>query len=238
VASPRILKPTEQNITKFLLSLDCEILVRSGGLLQDLQGSPINLSGDFSLNAANAISAKSFLEMGLNSITPTHDLNAQQIADLTHYVPPENLEVVAYHHLPVFHTEHCVFCRFLSNGTDYTNCGHPCETQRIALKDKQGRQHPVMADVGCRNTVFGAEAQSGARHLSLWLEVGLRDFRLEFVHESGIQTQGVIAAFQQTFAGQKTYFWLEKELKALSPSGITEGSLFVPEDFSHLPQLL
>ena len=40
VASPRILKPTEQNIRRFLLSLDCEILVRSGGLLYDLQSLP------------------------------------------------------------------------------------------------------------------------------------------------------------------------------------------------------
>ncbi len=238
VASPRILKPTEQNILKFLLSLDCEILVRSGGLLQDLKDKGLKLTGDFSLNAANAISANLFLEMGLNSITPTHDLNAQQIADLTQYVAAENLEVISYQHLPVFHTEHCVFCRFLSTGTDYTNCGHPCETQRMALKDKQGRQHPVMADVGCRNTVFGAEAQSGAKHLELWLQAGLRDFRLEFVHESGLQTKQVIAAFQQTLSGQKQASWLEKELKRLSPSGITEGSLFVPEDFSHLPQLL
>ena len=215
VASPRILKSTEQNILKFLLSLDCEILVRSGGLLQDLKDKALRLTGDFSLNAANAISARMYLEMGLSAITPTHDLNAQQIADLTQYIPAENLEVIAYQHLPVFHTEHCVFCRFLSTGTDYTNCGHPCETQRIALQDKQGRQHPVMADVGCRNTVFGAEAQSGARHLELWLQAGLCDFRLEFVHESGLQTKQVITAFQQTLSGQKQASWLEERTQTL-----------------------
>ena len=36
VASPRILKPSEQKIIRFLLSLNCDILVRSGGLLYDL----------------------------------------------------------------------------------------------------------------------------------------------------------------------------------------------------------
>ena len=35
VASPRILKPAEQNVIRFLVSLECEILVRSGGLLHD-----------------------------------------------------------------------------------------------------------------------------------------------------------------------------------------------------------
>ena len=275
VASPRILKPTEQNVLKFLLSLECEILVRSGGLLYDLQGQDLGktamkygaidedkglpplvpsherqfclspkevkaskLIGDFSLNAANGLAAKMYLDMGLSSLTPTHDLNAQQIADLTQFVSPEKLEVIAYGHLPVFHTEHCVFCRFLSSGTDYTNCGHPCETHQIALKDKQGREHPVMADVGCRNTVFGAEAQSGAKHLGLWLQAGLGDFRLEFVHESAVQTRDVIQAFQKALSKQKSFLWLESELKHLSPSGVTEGSLFTPEDFSHLPQLL
>jgi U32 family peptidase len=240
VASPRILKPTEQNVLKFLLSLECEILVRSGGLLYDLQQLPNTpkLIGDFSLNAANVLSTQMFLEMGLSSITPTHDLNAQQIADLAKRVDASRLEVIAYQHLPVFHTEHCVFCRFLSTGTDYTNCGHPCEKHRVALRDKQGRLHPVMADVGCRNTVFGAEAQTGAKHLQMWLRAGLCDFRLEFVHESPAQVQRVIKAFQKTLSNGKSFDWLQRELANVSPNGITEGSLFTPEDFSHLPQLL
>src|SRR6185436_2689323 len=36
VASPRVLKPSEQRIVHFLLKLDCEIVVRSSGLLYAL----------------------------------------------------------------------------------------------------------------------------------------------------------------------------------------------------------
>jgi U32 family peptidase len=241
VASPRILKPTEHNILRFLSSLDCEILVRSGGLLYDLQRLPQEqcpvLTGDFSLNAANAITAQMYLDMGLTAITPTHDLNAQQIADLTHHLAADTLEVIVYQHLPVFHTEHCVFCRFLSTGTDYTNCGHPCETHRVALQDKAGRRHPVMADVGCRNTVFGAEAQVGTKHLPLWLAAGIRHFRLEFVHESARQVRQVVGAFQNVLAGEMPLEQLERTLKQLVPQGMTEGSLFVPLDYSRVPQL-
>jgi putative protease len=241
VASPRILKPTEHNILHFLSSLDCEILVRSGGLLYDLQRVPQAqrpaLTGDFSLNAANAITAQMYLDMGLTAITPTHDLNAQQIADLTHHLAADTIEIIVYQHLPVFHTEHCVFCRFLSTGTDYTNCGHPCEAHRVALQDKAGRMHPVMADVGCRNTVFGAEAQVGTKHLQLWLDAGIRHFRLEFVHESAQQVRQVVGAFQKALVGEMPCEHLERTLKQLAPQGITKGSLFVPLDYSRVPQL-
>jgi len=242
VASPRILKPTEHGIVRFLLSLDCELLVRCGGLLYELQRVPAEqrpiLTGDFSLNAANVISTQMYLDMGLRAITPTHDLNAQQIADLTHHLAADALEVVVYQHLPVFHTEHCVFCRFLSTGTDYTNCGHPCEQHRVALRDKAGRAHPIMADVGCRNTVFGAEAQVGTQHLQRWLTAGMRNFRLEFVHEDAPHTRDVVRAFQQALAGEMSFTQLERTLKQLAPQGITEGSLFIPLDTASVPQLL
>jgi putative protease len=144
---------------------------------------------------------------------------------------------MVYQHLPVFHTEHCVFCRFLSTGTDYTNCGHPCEAHRVALQDKAGRMHPVMADVGCRNTVFGAEAQVGTKHLQLWLDAGIRHFRLEFVHESAQQVRQVVEAFQKALAGEMPFEELERLLTQLAPQDITEGSLFVPFNYSRVPQL-
>ena len=73
------------------------------------------------------------------------------------------LEAVAHQHLPIFHTEHCVFARFLSNGDSHLDCGRPCESHALHLRDAQGADHLVLADEGCRNTVFNAQAQSGAR---------------------------------------------------------------------------
>ncbi len=206
VASPRILKPSEQNVIRFLTSLECDILVRSGGLLHDLVNGETavktTLIGDFSLNAANGLSCRRYLDLGLTRITPTYDLNAQQVADLTNLVPAAALEVIAYSHLPVFHTEHCVFCRFLSDGTDNTNCGHPCEKHRVAVRDGQGRIHPVMADVGCRNTVFGAEAQVDPSSLLKWRSQGISHFRLEFVHQTPQQVQAITSGFQGYFCNQ------------------------------------
>jgi putative protease len=238
VASPRVLKPGEARISNFLLSLDCAVLVRSTAVLDALRGKTTQpLIGDFSLNTANSLTADTYLQVGLARLTPTHDLNAAQISALARELGGASIEAVAYQHLPVFHTEHCVFCRFLSTGTSYRDCGRPCEQHRVALRDKSGRAHPVMADVGCRNTVFGAEAQEASTHLAEWLRAGIRDFRLEFVHESAAQVRRVFRAFESALKGETTTEDLACTLRAVAPEGITLGSLFVPPDYLKLPIL-
>jgi putative protease len=238
VASPRVLKPGEQGIVDFLLGLECAILVRSAGLLEALRGREHPpLVGDFSLNAANSWTADVYFGLGIERLTPTHDLNAEQVAELARAAGAEKVEAVAYQHLPVFYTEHCVFCRFLSNGTTHLDCGRPCETRRVALRDAAGRGHPVLADVGCRNTVFAAEAQEASRHLAAWLRTGIQHFRLEFTAESGEELLGVTGAFRRALDGAMTAAQLASVLRGIAPGGTTEGSLFVAKDYRALPAL-
>jgi putative protease len=237
VASPRVLKPGEARILNFLLGLECPILVRSTGILHALrEKTHPPLIGDFSLNAANSLSAAEYLKL-VSRLTPTHDLNAAQVADLARDAGGENIEAIAWQHLPVFHTEHCVFCRFLSDGTSYKDCGRPCEKHRVELRDHTGRAHPVMADVGCRNTVFGAEAQESSAHLDLWRAAGIRHFRLEFVHESAEQVRQVTRLFRRALGGEIGAAQLNRELKSIAPEGTTQGSLFVPSNYLALTVL-
>jgi len=239
VAAPRVLKPGEERIVDFLLSCGCAILVRSTGLLQALEGRPHGaLTGDFSLNAANALTAAELLDLGLEMLTPAHDLNAAQVAELAREIGGGRMEAVAYQHLPVFHTEHCVFCRFLSQGTSYRDCGRPCESHVLALRDPAGRAHPVVADVGCRNTVFGAEAQQAGGHLEAWIAAGIRRFRLEFAHETAAQVTAVSRAFADTLWGKSSARELAETLRRVTPQGVTEGSLYVPAGYRELPILV
>jgi U32 family peptidase len=238
VASPRVLKPSEERIVHFLLKLECPILIRSSGLLYGLsQREHPELIGDFSLNAANTLTTEALLDLGLTRLTPTHDLNADQIVQLANNAGGDRIEVIAYHHLPVFHMEHCVFCRFLSEGSSYKDCGHPCEQHRVSLRDSSGREHPVMADVGCRNTVFGAEAQEASAHLESWLNAGIRHYRLEFVHESPGQVTQVGKLFADAFAGRIGHEELTRRLRRIAPQGTTEGSFFIPSNYAVLPVL-
>jgi putative protease len=94
-----------------------------------------------------------------------------------------------------------------------------------------------MADVGCRNTVFGAEAQEASAHLEDWRAAGIARYRLEFTHESAAQVAGVTRAFADAFAARMTGRELTLRLQKLSPEGITQGSFFIPEDYLTLPVL-
>jgi putative protease len=238
VAAPRVLKPGEERIVDFLLSCGCPILVRSTGLLHALRERPHpQLTGDFSLNAANALTAAELFDLGVAVLTPTHDLNAAQVAELAREAGGDRMEAIVYQHLPVFHTEHCVFCRFLSAGTSYRDCGRPCESHVVALRDAAGREHPVMADVGCRNTVFGAEAQEASKHIDAWRAAGIGRFRVEFAHESAEQVTAVARAFADVLEGRIWPRDLAARLPRLAPQGVTEGSLYVPDGWRQLPVL-
>ena len=65
------------------------------------------LEGDFSLNAANVLSADLLLRRGgLSRLAPTHDLDARQLAGLARGLGARSgmLEAIVHQHLPIFHT--------------------------------------------------------------------------------------------------------------------------------------
>jgi putative protease len=107
----------------------------------------------------------------------------------------------------------------------------------VALRDSQGRKHPVMADVGCRNTVFGAEAQVASKHLDKMMLSGIRHYRLEFVHESPTEIRQVVTAFREYFADKINAEELDKRLSKVSSEGTTEGSFFIPLDYLKMPTI-
>jgi len=182
--------------------------------------------GDFPLNIANRLSAEHFRTgFGLERVTASYDLNFEQLEALLRAAPPEWFEVTIHQHMPMFHMEHCVFCAFLSKGTDYRDCGRPCDTHDLKLRDRVGAEHPVKADVGCRNTVFNALAQTGAEHVTKMLALGVRHFRVEFLNEDAGQVTGTIGRYRQLLRGKLSGAQLWRELKLLNQLGVTRGQI-------------
>jgi len=176
LATPRIQKSAEAGFFKLIERAAPDgVLIRNLGALHSLKAQGLRVTGDFSLNVANPLTAH-FLKKStaLEQLTISYDLNLEQVLDLLDAAPPNWFEITLHQHMPMFHMEHCAFAAFMSNGTDFTNCGRPCEKHRVTLRDRIGMEHPLKADVGCRNTLFNAQAQTGASFFDDLHKIGLR----------------------------------------------------------------
>jgi putative protease len=229
VAPPRITKPGEEWILRQVRSCNADgYLVRNYDHLQFFAGC--RRIGDFSLNVANPLTAEYFITRhGLERVTASYDLNAEQLAALLRGAPPAWFEITLHQHMPMFHMEHCVFCAFLSRGRDYRDCGRPCDRHEVRLRDRVGQEHPLKADAGCRNTVFNARAQTGAEFVRLFLDLGARRFRIEFLNESPAEVERTLARYRALLRGEISGTQLWQELKLHAQLGVTRGQLDRPE---------
>jgi U32 family peptidase len=227
VAPPRITKPGENWILEQVRSSDADgYLIRNYDHLEFFKTD--RCVGDFALNVANPLTADYFYQnYTLDRLTASYDLNIDQLTALIRSCPRDWFEVTIHQHMPMFHMEHCVFCAFLSEGTDYTNCGRPCDEHQVKLRDRVGTEHILQADAGCRNTVFNGVAQTGAEYIHRLVELGVYNFRLEFVNESPQVVSETIGYYQQLLGGQISGTELWKSLQLSSQLGVTRGSLGV-----------
>ncbi len=241
VAPPRIRKPGEEKINRYIEELAPDaVLVRSLGALRE--PSRTRKIGDFSLNVTNRLSAAEVLRHGLALFTPSFDLDAAQLGALlgapraraagessergSEALAPL-AEVVVHHPMPLFHMEHCVIAALLSEGRDHKTCGRPCDKHAVSLRDRAGMVHPIEADVGCRNTVFHAAAQSAASLVPALAKHGVARFRVELVREDAVQVARIVESYKALLAGTRAPGEVYRALRADGGYGVVRGSLRV-----------
>jgi len=228
LATPRIEKPGEANLFAHLAKQGADgMLVRNAGGIRFCSDHGIPFVADFSLNATNPLTALLLKDRGALRVTASYDLNVDQLLDLLEAAPPSWLEVVIHQQMPMFHMEHCVFCAFLSPGTDATNCGRPCDHHDVKLRDRVGMEHPLKADVGCRNTLFNAVPQTAAEYLPRLQKRGARFLRIEFLDDAAEDVARTITLYREVIAGTGDGKALWRELKAANHYGVTRGPLAV-----------
>ncbi len=225
VAAPRVFKPGEEWILKQVRSCEADgYLIRNYDHLAFFAGD--RKRGDFSLNVANPLTAEYYVKhYGLERVTASYDLNFTQLEALLQSAPPGWFDLTIHQHMPMFHMEHCVFCAFLSKGKDYRDCGRPCDSHEVRLRDRVGAELPLKADAGCRNTVYNNRAQTGAEYVERLLALGARQFRVEFVNESADELGRTARSYQQLLRKEITGPELWRELKLLNQLGVTRGQM-------------
>jgi putative protease len=238
VATTRVLKPREYYNFKLLLNAKPDfILVRNLGAIEyfKTQAPGMELVGDFSLNAANSLTARYLLDKGLSSITPSYDLNIERLLKMASATT--NLEVTLYQYMPSFHMEHCVFAAFLSKGSSFVDCGKPCEKHQVSLKDQFGNHHFIKADQECRNTMFNGQAQSGAKYFNEMQKVGISQFRFEALNENALELTKKIQAHLDLFLEKISNEQFFKLVNASEKYGLGDLVLGKVDDYRPVKQI-
>ncbi|MBN9420299.1 MAG: DUF3656 domain-containing protein [Candidatus Eremiobacteraeota bacterium] len=229
LATVRVQKPGEEGYDRRLRALNPDwVLARHWGAVTGFsQHRPGQVHGDFSLNVTNSITAAELIGLGLDTVTAAHDLDQIQLEKLLEHFPASRLAVTVHHHISTFHTEHCVYSHLLSNGHDYRDCGRPCEKHLVELEDRKQIRHPVIVDVGCRNTVFNGAAQSCVSLIPRLLQLGVRRFRVEFVRESYEETRTVLRIYKEVLEGRLEPSQARAQLGAHEQFGVSLGTMAV-----------
>jgi putative protease len=225
-ATPRIQKPGEMGIFKAMLKHQPEgVLVRNLSGIAFFKQNNIPCVADFSFNVTNELTAEWLMQHGVQRFTPSYDMNRDQLMDLVKVVPAAWVEVVIHQHMPMFHMEHCVFCSVLSPGTNKTNCGRPCDIHKVELRDRVGLEHPLTADVGCRNTLFNATPQSSAEVVPSLLKREIRKYRIELLYDNDDRIREILSLYRRLLNGSETGEIVWQQLKASNRVGVTRGTL-------------
>ena len=237
LAGARITRPNERWTLAPLIQARADgYLVRNVDQLEAL--TPLApCIGDFSLNSANPLSVDWYRRRwGLKRLTASYDLNLRQLLDLAAGVDPALLEVTLHQHMPLFHMEHCLFCAFLSDGHDHTDCGRPCEQHTVTLRDRSGAEHPLRADLGCRNTLFNGTAQSGVEAFPSLHDAGVSRYRLELLDEDAEATIRRVRLYGDVLSGRVPSREVWKQEQISHQLGVTRGSMRVkgPERTSRI----
>jgi putative protease len=97
---------------------------------------------------------------------------------------------------------------------------------QVRLRDRVGMEHTLTADVGCRNTLFNAVPQSAAEVVPALIQRGLRDFRIELVHDAPrAEVARLVDLYRRLLAGQLRGKEVYTALKAANRVGVTRGTM-------------
>jgi putative protease len=226
LATIRMQKPGEGGLLRVLGRHRPDwILARNLAAMDHFHRESISTIADFSLNVSNHRSAEWIRSLGADRITPSYDLNRQQLVGLVDSIPASWIEVVIHQHMPMFHMEHCVFCAVMSPGTDKTNCGRPCDRHQVQLRDRVGAEHTLQADVACRNTLYNATPQSGAETVGDLISRGVEWFRVELLEENARATEFHISLYRRLLEAKISGREVWQQLKASNRVGVTRGTL-------------
>jgi U32 family peptidase len=200
LATPRIQKPGEEaHFSKLADAKPDGLLVRNLGGADFCARRQLPFVADMTLNAVNPWSIAWLHELGARRVTAAYDADRRRLIELAQAAAGAELEVVVYQHIPLFHTEHCVFDTEVGGRRNEVKpkltqeeeerqkqrrtapCSFACMKHEVRLRDRLGVEHPLQSDACCRNTLYHADPRNLLDQVPDLRRLGVRHFRIELL---------------------------------------------------------
>jgi putative protease len=92
-------------------------------------------------------------------------------------------------------------------------------------------EHVLHADIGCRNTLYNGQAQSGAEAVAGLIKKSVVHFRIELLRDASPQEIGeIVTSYRSLLTGELNGSDVWKRLKAANRVGVTRGTLEHPRN--------
>ena len=93
------------------------------------------------------------------------------------------------------------------------------------LRDRSGVEHPLKADLGCRNTLFNGKPQKGVEALHDLRHGGIQRYRLDLLDEDAKATRRRVQLYSDALLGRtlSADVWRREQID--HRLGVTRGSL-------------
>jgi len=219
---PTIVRPEERKKLDKWLALGTPLLSGHLGLLAELAAAGRDVHADYATNVFNVATAHDLFALGASGITPSVELTAEEIADVTAPWKGAGFEVFLHGRPEGMTLEHCV----LSAAFDRTptHCRDLCTKRHTdtRLTDPAGYEFPVATDYACRNRLLHSRPVEGSEYLpSLW-QSGIRRYRLVF-NVPGDRVAERVAAYREAVDAVARGAAPSRRLREVLGDAITRG---------------
>ena len=205
VSLPRVIHDNEKKTVSKVMERARAIgikdaLVGNIGHIQFARSFGMAVRGDYGLNICNSEVLFVLQKLGFVSATFSFEMKLSEIRDLE---KPIDTELITYGRLPLMYTENCIV----------RNCTEACTCDSfVGLVGEKGVLYPVVADFGCRNTLYHSKKLFMADKYKAYATLGLWAQRLNFTTENAIECVSVL----KRYMGKGNF----------SPTGFTRGVYF------------
>jgi putative protease len=232
--SPRILNNSDVIDFKALLrEIEQDavhaVIANDLGAIEILKEMGYRIWGGYGLNVTNQLAAGFYALQGLERIAASQELPFAQLRNLGQ--SPCDIEITVQGPLCGIISDYCVI---RGNHEAEELCRAFCTTGKYTLKDPNGEQYQVRADLKCRNYIYYPHELCLLPYLP-WIDsTGLKHIRIDGQFYPASLLKEVVEIYGEALQGLKQGCWDQESnyLRLLErfPEGLSSSPTFVKKD--------